>query len=613
MTTANSPRSGNRLLSALFTALAAAAFSCSFFFGFRVPFARLSKFGKEYVIAVVFAGAAALFLAGLIAYLRERAVSPVRPILFSLIPGFILAVSTSMGILIYESGTTAYWNPSIFPEILLKMPFFMGISLFFICFRARGRKPSSAPAGAESGEAETAAKAPAKTPLLKRLPVFLGFVLIFTVVLLAAWPGLFSFDAPWEYYFATEGQLTSHHPVLHEFLIAGLMNLSYALFKAPDAGVLTYAILQILFLSLAFERAVMFVAEKSRILAVLLFLLLALIPAHGVMAVSVTKDPVFAGWLVCLLVALLRGVEREKWRAVDIIHLVLILFFMCAFRNTGIYMTVVLIPIALIVYKKHRKPLAIAFAGFIALWTLYTVPVYRLLNVEPASPAEMLSVPIQQLSVSHVQGDITPEEREQILRYIPTAGDYYPFMADQTKISFDEELFAQDRMAFFKLWLKVFPRNKGLYLNAFLIENTGMWQPRAQVTTIFWYYFNFNTSMFADYDYLTTVDVKPVFPGLYDFLTDVYEDNAEDNYPLLSLLSDNGVWFILLVMILTRFLYKKDGRSLTASVPLLVYFGICLLGPAALYRYGFPIAVSTLFLTFFGLAPNETAPEIPRE
>ena len=104
------------------------------------------------------------------------------------------------------------------------------------------------------------------------------------------------------------------------------------------------------------------------------------------------------------------------------------------------------------------------------------------LDIAKGSPAEMLSVPIQQLACVMVNSpeNMTDDQWNLAVRYMPDYARYTPRVSDPVKDTFNSELFAKDPLRFIKLWAEVGIREPVTYAAAFLSTNIGFWNPFMQ-------------------------------------------------------------------------------------------------------------------------------------
>lgn len=160
-------------------------------------------------------------------------------------------------------------------------------------------------------------------------------------VFLAAWPGVFVIDNVFQLKWYLEGTIIAHHPVLHTYLLGAVLDAGRRIFGTWEAGMCIFSLLQMIFLSAVFAYTVKVMAARAgRICRLISVFFYALIPYNPVSAFTATKDTIFAGLFLLVLAGAYQVVCDpegffQSWK--KILLYVLLVFLMCAFRNTGIY------------------------------------------------------------------------------------------------------------------------------------------------------------------------------------------------------------------------------------------------------------------------------------
>lgn len=74
------------------------------------------------------------------------------------------------------------------------------------------------------------------------LYIFLFFLLVWGIVLLAVYPGFFVYDAQDEFNQVAMRRFTTHHPLLHVVLLGGIVSLGNKIFASYNAGIALYMV-----------------------------------------------------------------------------------------------------------------------------------------------------------------------------------------------------------------------------------------------------------------------------------------------------------------------------------------------------------------------------------
>lgn len=426
--------------------------------------------------------------------------------------------------------------------------------------------------------------------------------------LLGAWPGIFVVDNVFQMKWYLEGAISAHHPILHTYLLGGSLTFGKKVFGSYEAGLAMLAILQMLFLSLVFTYVLQSLKDDfgegkvGKILWGIAVAYFALMPYHSITAVTTTKDTIFAGFFLLLVVKSYEMIKNQKAffeSRKQMITYVLCVFFMCGFRNTGIYIFLFTLPSMFIVCRKYWKNVLALSLSVVVLWGIFTGPVYNILGITRGSSAEMLSVPIQQLSrvMVYAKENLSDQEKEEVAAYIPEYSNYVSAVADPVKDSFNTGLFEENPIEFVKLWIQVGLKNPVTYVEAFLVTNEGFWNPFA-------YYPNPNTYLpyipyhgadlgqvgvsWENQVFIKQLPMVKAFSWFYEKMT---EDGSYNRIPLLSLFysAATGFWLIILGIIVC--LRKKNYKMAVPFFLLIGLWGTLMLSPVVVFRYGYPLLI----------------------
>lgn len=432
-----------------------------------------------------------------------------------------------------------------------------------------------------------------------------GFLLLcWLPAYLASWPGVFVIDNVFQMKWYLEGNVSAHHPILHTYLLCGLMDFGKKFLGSYEWGMCIFVVLQMLFLSGVFSYTLKKLERYMGIRIRLLFLLLfALLPYNPVSAFTTTKDTVFAGFfLLVLLQTYLAVCDPEAFFASPkrMSAYVVLVFLMCAFRNTGIYIFVFSLPAFLFVCRKYwKKGLAVGLSC-ILLWGFYTGPVYQMLDVGEGSSAEMLSVPIQQLArvMVNESGDLSVRERKMISEYLPDWERYASRVSDPVKDTFNSELFDKDPFRFLGLWIRTGLKCPLAYVEAFLSTNIGFWNPLMQYPDPETYlpYIPYHSAdegqVGVAWEGQVIVGRSQLLPGTASFYEKMTESGSYNQIPGLCFVYNIAAAFWLIAAGMFWCIRKKRYFVLPPFFVLIGLWGTLMLSPVVVFRYGYPLLIS---------------------
>lgn len=416
--------------------------------------------------------------------------------------------------------------------------------------------------------------------------------------------------------------LTTHHPLIHTLMLKGCLAAGEMLPFASNvdrAGLAVYSLLQMAVMAGCFAWVYTFLRRKgvSRWLCYVFVLCAAVFPTHGMLAVSITKDTIYAALVMVFTVFAFELAAGETlpgkgWLVCYILITVLLLLF----RNNSIYAWLLYVLVLSLATCRKR-----AFFGRMAACHGAALLLYLLVNglmihaVSATSDTyarEMLSVPAQQIArvVQYHEEELTQEDLERIgAVWKEGMPEYVPAIADRSKrdIAGDKatlQVFARE-------WISLGLRYPGEYGKAFLLKNKGIWD--LTDTT----YLNDVYSYAKGYLQITYPSDQQVYmdalaPGYVrhqklQFLQFLYRYFAAgDEFwrycPPVALVMQPAFYTFLLLFYCLCCIGLKKPVLLLPAVFSLALLGTLLLGPCVLTRYMYPLMLSTtvLSLLLFG-------------
>ena len=142
-------------------------------------------------------------------------------------------------------------------------------------------------------------------------------VLIFACwvpVFLAYYPSVFAYDAEGQLYQVIAQDYSTHHPLLHTLFLGGFFQLGGKVFGSYQTGMALHSLVQMMIMAAVFGYTLACLYRKgaSRILRVMLFCFYGLFPTNSVLAVSTTKDVLFAALVLLYTMSVYRMAEYVR-------------------------------------------------------------------------------------------------------------------------------------------------------------------------------------------------------------------------------------------------------------------------------------------------------------
>ena len=390
----------------------------------------------------------------------------------------------------------------------------------------------------------------------RRLLVFLFFLIVWGIVLLAVWPGFFVYDAQEEFNQVAQRRFTTHHPLLHVLLLGGIISAGNKLFGSYNAGIACYMIFQMTVLAVCFTWVLDFLRKKGaplwlRVAGTLYF---AFFPVIQMYVLCSAKDTLYSAAMMAVILLLVQmAEEREAFFSTkkNVAALAGALCLMALMRHNGLYILILLIP-AMAALAGRKQWMRAALAGLCALILTLGVSagLKTVFHAEDSENQEMLTVPIQQLARTWTLSPevFTEEEEEVLFSFLPREAleRYTPKLSDNVKISFNNAAYAQDSSAFWRLWLSIGGKAPASYLNAWLLTSYGFWYPDAvldcyQGNTVFT--FTYGESSYFGYETELPGQRHSFIPWLDALFEKMSLELFQQRVPVVSMLFSPGFLF----------------------------------------------------------------------
>lgn len=301
-------------------------------------------------------------------------------------------------------------------------------------------------------------------------------------------------------------QKSNHHPYFHTMIMKCFFMVGYRLSGTYTGGMAFYTFFQILVMAIVFSFFLYWLYRRGTrmIWLVLALIFYAVLPINTVLTICMGKDEFFVAALLFFVwmtaeydldaeweteqsaeqAVHKRGVLR--WTAYCITGLLV-----CLLRSNGIFIFAGTAFFLVINKTKIRKiagknfpirTLSCAVAVLVC-YLIYHGPILNAMHVEPPDTIEGLTMPTQHVLCAYLKGGtLTEEEVEMIARVVPLdqLEKYYnPWVFDSVKnfirTSGNQQVIADNKWEYFKLWFRVGLRNPLQYLVAQVRQTAGYW------------------------------------------------------------------------------------------------------------------------------------------
>ena len=309
-------------------------------------------------------------------------------------------------------------------------------------------------------------------------------------------------------------------------------------------------------------------------------------PLFSINAVGLYKDILFSVMVLLYTILLIEIIYLKDIKKIRIIELIIASVLVFLMSNKGIYVVFLTSLLLIWEYRKDWKIIIVLIIPFIT-YTVYNKVILPYYHVTPGSIQETLSIPIQQVAryIVYYEKDITKDEKKSInrlLEYDKISEKYNPTISDPIKNElFNVNYTNDDVKSFLKVWIKLFFKHPGVYINAFANQING-------------YFFIEKKNNLVYY-----VTESGIHDSLFEQLLQTNNDQIEKtkeivlttrNLPILGLTYTVPFYVWLLLLMTYYILTKKYYRYLVILMPSIVIFLFCLLSPVSgNRRYIYPI------------------------
>ncbi len=446
----------------------------------------------------------------------------------------------------------------------------------------------------------------AKKPFLKSFVILSA---VYGVVVLISYPGTLCWDVIGQIEQVTkEIGYSTHHPLVHTFLVGGLTQMGYSLFGSYEMGLFVYMLVQMFMFVAAFSATIAVLSKrglKQRYLAILLALY-CITPLYSNIVSVAIKDVPFVAFVIGYFICYIMLLERPG-KIKDVKFLAIYVFLQLGvilFRNNGLAL-VVLSGLGAFIYffkkynwKERVVYLLSSFVVSLAVSKLILFVLIGLTNATEGSSGEMLSIPFQQTAryLQLYQTEISEGEREAIEAVLGpvevVAAEYNPVIADDVKALFDRSADTSEIIDYLVAWAKGFFKHPGVYFDAFFAHIYGWFTPGVSNAI------RYETTY-------TDIAQQGLFKDAGKYLIFLYR--FANRIPFLGILENIGayVWGLFFLIFYAKRNKKTD--IMYGSIPLVVSLLVCMASPCFIShpRYGMPIMATLPFLYGFMLSKRE--------
>lgn len=404
-------------------------------------------------------------------------------------------------------------------------------------------------------------------------------------VIIAYYPGITGYDMDAQIYQIMSGDWHAHHPLLHTLFLAVFYKT-----LGPSLGYGVHTVLQAILLAASIAYALAWLRRIRCPKGIWLVLLgfFALSPQHAILAVSGTKDTLFAAVMLVIAVEWCRLlIEPQRAGKPAVLAFDILMMALAGMlRNNAVYGMAAVWAVTLLFRRSVGKQvLALLLAGMVAAFGS-TKLLNAAFDAHPTSTREMMSVPCQQLGrVYYKYGTSVPVGYE-IPELLPDAPNYAPERADYTKRS-AKVMTNGWLIRFVKLWGREAFHYPIEYIDAFLLNSKGFWYP-GDYSFAITYDRNEGPKtgcLVLKHAPQTRIDAPWMLPGLREWFNRLFALNEYRAFTPGWMLLHPAVYTWLMCFLMAWAAWRRQTSSLISLGIMAGYLLTLFLGPCAIIRY----------------------------
>nr|WP_306465173.1 DUF6020 family protein [Anoxybacillus caldiproteolyticus] len=405
---------------------------------------------------------------------------------------------------------------------------------------------------------------------------------VWTLYLLAFFPGVMSRDSVDQWSQTHTGNFNNWHPVVHTLFIMFLRHI----WDSPAIVGVT----QIIIMSLIFGYC-MFQFEKvgaKKSVLWIISLLFAISPVNGIYSITLWKDVFYSTFILLFsTVVLSLVVTNGDWLNCNRNMFIFLIASLGVvfFRHNGFPVFIAMAIVLLIVFRHRFKRFAFLSSLVVVIHYIVTGPIFDYLKVVPSDPNEALSIPTQQLANVIVNdGKITDEQAKYLNEILPLPlwKQYYrPYTTDNIKFSHEynrKAIFPDHISTYLRTWMDICLQNPRLVTEAFIKQTSLVWQINPPTT-------NYHTLTYMTIIFHNPFGIKSRI--IFDPLTIAVKKYLTISDTTLKPLIWRPATYTLLILLFTFVAFlRNDWKAWLVPLTVLLNTGTVLIAlPAQDFRY----------------------------
>lgn len=400
-------------------------------------------------------------------------------------------------------------------------------------------------------------------------------------------------------------KLNNHHPVVITLIYRFFMLIG-GYFNNYNLGISLISFTQILFTSCSLGYFLAWFRKKtnSRIITLIALLYFICNTVFAGYSIILWKDPIYSIFLLLMTIKLYDIIESEGEilnNKKTILELALLYMAISFSRNNGVIVSILIIVILTVLY---RKKMGLYIVNFTSLTFIILVQLLTLNKPGMKTESyEYLAMPLQQIAYTICNdGNISNADRDFLYKMLPEKiwRKYYnPFLNDTIKGNkyFNLKFLDDNKMEFFKIWIRTLIKNPIKCFKASCMENFGFWSFETKSNYGF-----LDTFIWEKSRYYKLLNLRQT-NYLQKYLGIKFNKNLHQDYN--HFIGAGTLMFIMFTCTYLLLRMKKTKYIICLLPPIINWITIIILTPVAFsLRYVFVLAYALPLLIVLPLISN---------
>ena len=454
------------------------------------------------------------------------------------------------------------------------------------------------------------APAPKFAASFRAWQIFLCLTAISLIVWLIAFPGVYGYDGIYQLRRFTNGIGDTHYSVFYTFIFGSIITAVKGITGSYVAAFALYSFLQLIFVNLVMTACISFLQKRINrkwfAISALIFFCLHL-PCQ-LLAISSAQDVIFGGLFILLLLEFFKATTDSNYinKPRNWVSFAVIALLFCLSRNNGLFAVIpALLAAIVLVQRTSRLRFCFLFLVPLLLFCAYDKLLLPSIGIKKQPVVhESLSIPLMQMARAFTNhpDSFADNEKKLLKAFYPNCSFARSIqsasISDPLKACTNDEYVSNHLADYVSLWASIGLKNPKDYVESFGLMTIGAYYPLKKYPDTRMYH------PFIEYRMLNNSNSSGINDGveiarpaenswLSMKLNSLFQKSKWQKIPIINILWGGGLYGLGLVIGFIYIVYRKQRKYYVLYIFILSLYATVLLSPVVLFRYLYPIILST--------------------